>query len=168
MELDLGAIAKGYAVDRASAVLRKQGIDNFLVAAGGDLTVSGEKGSGIPWAIGIQHPRLPAELIAKLRPARAAVSTSGDYQKFFFQGGERYHHILTPSTGLPARECQSVTIMAPSAMDADALATSVFVLGPKEGFAILERLPDVHAIIVDQRGSVLLSPRWPAAALSPP
>jgi thiamine biosynthesis lipoprotein len=168
MELDLGAIAKGYAVDRAAAVLRQGRVENFLVNAGGDLTVSGAKGNGMPWSIGIQHPRLPSELLVKLRPVQAAVATSGDYEKFFFQGGERYHHILTPSTGLPARECQSVTIMAPSAMDADALATSIFVLGPKEGFALLERLPDVHAIIVDRRGSVLLSPRWPAAILSPP
>ena len=168
MVLDLGAIAKGYAVDRAAAVLRKEGVENFLINAGGDLTVSGAKGKGMPWSIGIQHPRLPSELLAKLRPVRAAVATSGDYEKFFFKGGERYHHILTPSTGLPARECQSVTIMAPSAMDADVLATSTFVLGPKEGFALLERLPDVHAIIVDRRGNVLLSPRWPAAILSPP
>jgi thiamine biosynthesis lipoprotein len=168
MVLDLGAIAKGYAVDRASAALRKDGIENFLVAAGGDITVRGVKENGVPWTIGIQHPRLPSELVAKLRPAQAAVSTSGDYKKFFFQGGERYHHILTPSTGLPARECQSVTIMAASSMDADALATSVFVLGPKQGFALLERLPDVHAIIVDRRGSVLLSPRWPPGILSPP
>jgi thiamine biosynthesis lipoprotein len=168
MELDLGAIAKGYSVDRASAVLRKEGVDNFLVKAGGDLAVSGAKENGVPWTIGIQHPRLPLELIAKLRPARAAVATSGDYKKFFFRGGERYHHILTPSTGLPARECQSVTIIAPSAMDADALATSVFVLGPKKGFALLEHFPDVQAIIVDRIGSVLLSPRWPAGLLSPP
>jgi thiamine biosynthesis lipoprotein len=168
MELDLGAIAKGYAVDRGSAVLRKEGVENFLVKAGGDLVVNGAKGNGVPWIVGIQHPRLPSELIGKLRPSQAAVSTSGDYKKFFFRGGERYHHILTPSTGLPARECQSVTIMAPSAMDADALATSVFVLGPKEGFALLEHLPDVRAIIVDRRGSVLLSPGWPADILSPP
>jgi len=168
MELDLGAIAKGYAVDRASAVLRKGGVENFLVTAGGDLAVSGAKGKGVPWTVGIQHPRFPAELIAKLRPAQAAVATSGDYKKFFSRGGERYHHILTPSTGLPARECQSVTIIAPSAMDADALATSVFVLGPKKGFALLEHFPDVQAIIVDRRGSVLLSPRWPAGLLSPP
>ena len=168
MELDLGAIAKGYAVDRASAVLRKEGVENFLVKAGGDLAVSGAKGNGVAWTIGIQHPRLPSELIGKLRPSQAAVSTSGDYEKFFFRGGERYHHILTPSTGLPARECQSVTILAPSAMDADALATSVFVLGPQKGFALLEHFPDVQAIIVDRRGSVLLSPRWPAGQLSPP
>jgi thiamine biosynthesis lipoprotein len=91
-----------------------------------------------------------------------------DYEEFFLKGGEWYHHILTPSTGLPARECQSVTIMAPSAMNADALATSTFVLSPKKGFALLERLPDVHTIIVDRRGSVLLYPRWPAGSLSPP
>jgi len=168
MELDLGAIAKGYAVDRASAALRKEGVENFLVNAGGDLKVSGAKGDGVPWTIGIRHPRLPSELIAKLRPAQAAVATSGDYEKFFSQGGERYHHILTPSTGLPAPECQSVTVMASSAMDADALATSVFVLGPKKGFALLEKFPDAHTIIVDRRGSVLLSPHWPAGILLPP
>ena len=168
MELDLGAIAKGYAADRAAAVLGQGGVKNFLVNAGGDLTVSGAKGNGVPWSIGIQHPRLPSELLVKLRPVQAAVATSGDYEKFFFKGRERYHHILTPSTGLPARECQSVTIMAPSAMDADALATSIFVLGPKDGFALLERLPDVHAIIADRRGSVLLSTRWPPGILSPP
>jgi thiamine biosynthesis lipoprotein len=122
----------------------------------------------VPWTIGIQHPRLPSELIGKLRLSQAAVSTSGDYEKFFFRGGERYHHLLTPSTGLPARECQSVTIMAPSAMDADALATSIFVLGPKKGFALLEHFPDAQAILVDRRGSVLLSPRWPEGILSTP
>jgi thiamine biosynthesis lipoprotein len=168
MEIDLGAIAKGYAVDLAAAVLRKESVGNFMVNAGGDLTVNGSKARGVPWTIGIRHPRLPSELIAKLRPSPAAVATSGDYEKFFLQGAERYHHILTPSTGLPARECQSVTIMAPSAMDADALATSVFVMGPKKGFALLEQLPNVHAIIVDQRGSLLLSPRWPAGVLLPP
>jgi len=168
MELDLGAIAKGYAVDRACAVLRKEGLQNFLVNAGGDLKVSGAKGNGAPWTIGIRHPRLPSDLIAKLRPAQTAVATSGDYEKFFSLGGERYHHILTPSTGFPARECQSVTIMAPSAMDADALATSVFVLGPKKGFALLEKFPDTHTIIVDQRGSVLVSPNWPRGVLLSP
>lgn len=168
MEIDLGAIAKGYAVDRAAAFLRKEGVGNFLVNAGGDLMVSGSKEEGLPWTIGIRHPRLPNELIARLRPSHTAVATSGDYEKFFLQGGERYHHILTPSTGLPARECQSVTIMAPSAIDADALATSVFVLGPKKGFALLEQLANVHAIIVDRRGSVLVSSNWPPGVLLSP
>lgn len=168
MDLDLGAIAKGYAMDRAFAVLQKRGMENILVSAGGDLRVGGAKEKGEPWTVGIQHPRLPSKLIAILRPHQAAVATSGDYEKFFLQGGERYHHILDPSTGAPARECQSVTIMAPLAMDADALATAIFVLGPKKGFSLIENLPDVHAMIVDQRGSVLLSPHWPAGVVGPP
>ncbi len=168
MELDLGAIAKGYAVDRACAVLKKSGIGNFLVNAGGDLKVGGEKEKGLSWTIAIQHPRLPSEFIVKLRPKDAGVATSGDYEKSFIKDEERYHHILVPSTGMPARECQSVTILAPSAMDADALATTVFVLGPQKGFALIEKMPDVHAIIVNRRGSVLLSPNWPHGILLPP
>lgn len=168
MELDLGAIAKGYAVDRASSTLQKGGVQTFLVNAGGDLKVQGAKEKGVPWIIGIRHPRLSSELIAKLKPHQAAVATSGDYEKFFLHGGQRYHHILNPSTGLPARECQSVTVMAPSAMDADAVATTVFVLGPKRGFSLLENLPHIQAIIVDIKGSVLLSPNWPEGVLLPP
>jgi len=168
MELDLGAIAKGYAVDRACEVLKKNGIGNFLVNAGGDLRVGGEKEKGLPWTIGVQHPRLPSEFIGKLQPKDAGVATSGDYEKSFVKDGVRYHHILVPSTGLPARECQSVSILAPSAMDADALATTVFVLGPKKGFALIEKMPGVHAVIVDRRGSVLLSPNWPNGVLLPP
>jgi thiamine biosynthesis lipoprotein len=168
MELDLGAIAKGYAVDLASAALRKRGIENFLVRLGGEVKVHGKKEPGVPWIVGIQHPRLPSNLLVKLRVQNAAISTSGDYEKFFLREGERYHHILVPSTGMPARECQSVTILAPSAMDADALATTVFVLGPKKGFALIEKMPGVHAIIVDRRGSVLLSLNWPDGVLLPP
>jgi thiamine biosynthesis lipoprotein len=139
MELDLGAIAKGYAVDLACTVLLKKGMEGFLV-----------------------------KLLAKLKVRNAAIATSGDYEKFFLQGGERYHHILNPSTGMPAQECQSVTILAPRAMDADALATTVFVLGPRKGFSLIEKLPGVHAVIVDRRGSVLTSPGWPAGVLLPP
>jgi thiamine biosynthesis lipoprotein len=168
MEIDLGAIAKGYAVDSASAVLKEKEIENFLVNAGGDLKVSGSKEKGVPWIVGIQHPRLPSQMVAKLSPRQAGVATSGDYKKFFIERGERYHHLLNPSTGTPARECQSVTVMAPSAMAADALATAVFVLGPKKGLALVKRMNDVHAIIVDRGGSVLASPHWPAGVLLPP
>jgi thiamine biosynthesis lipoprotein len=168
MEIDLGAIAKGFAADCASAVLKGKGIENFLINAGGDLKVNGSKEKGAPWTIGIRHPRLPSQMIAKVRPRQAGVATSGDYEKFFIQGGERYHHLLNPSTGMPARECQSVTIMAPEAMDADALATVVFVLGPKKGLSLIEGMNDVHAILVDQKGSVLISPRWPEGTLLPP
>jgi thiamine biosynthesis lipoprotein len=168
MELDLGAIAKGYAVDLACAVLRKKGMESFLVKLGGEIKAHGEKEPGVPWIVGIQHPRLSSLLLAKLQVRNAAISTSGDYEKFFLQGGERYHHILDPSTGMPAQECQSVTILAPSSMDADALATTVFVLGPRKGFSLIEKLPGVHAVVVDRRGSVRTSPDWPAGVLLPP
>ena len=168
MEVDLGAIAKGYAADRACLVLKKEGIENFLVNAGGDMRAGGRKEKEVPWTVGIQHPRLRSHFIAKIQPRNAGIATSGDYEKYFLKDGQRYHHILVPSTGWPARECQSVTILAPTAMDADVLATTVFVLGPKKGFALIEDLPDVHALIVDRRGSVLLSPKWPAGLLLPP
>jgi thiamine biosynthesis lipoprotein len=168
MDLDLGAIAKGYAADRACEVLRKRGVENFLVNAGGDLRVGGTKEKAVPWIIGIQHPRLPSDFIARIQPKNAGVATSGDYEKFFLQEGERYHHILVPSTGMPARQCQSVTILAPTAMDADALATTVFVLGPEKGFSLVEKMPGVHSIIVNRTGSVLLSSKWPAGVLLPP
>jgi len=168
MELDLGAIAKGYAVDRAAEVLKRKGEENFLINAGGDLKAQGQKEPGVSWIIGVQHPRLSSGFIVKLKPRNAAIATSGDYEKFFTREGKRYHHILNPATGMPALECQSVTIMAPAAMDADALATAVFVLGPKKGFSLIQQLPDVHAVIVDQRGSVLVSPGWPEGILLPP
>ena len=168
MEVDLGAIAKGYAADRACLALKKKGIQNFLVNAGGDVRAGGRKEKEIPWTVGIQHPRIPSHFIAKIQPQNAAIATSGDYEKYFLKDGQRYHHILVPSTGQPARECQSVTILAPTAMDADALATTVFVLGPEKGFALIEDVPGVHALIVERRGSVLLSPKWPAGVLLPP
>ncbi|MGQ9693246.1 MAG: FAD:protein FMN transferase [Thermodesulfobacteriota bacterium] len=168
MAVDLGAIAKGYAVDQACAVLKKKGLANYLVNAGGDLRSQGGKGKGQPWIIGIKHPRLKDDLIAKVHLSGAALATSGDYEKFFIKNGERYHHLLDPSTGQPARKCQSVTVMAPCAMDADALATTLFILGPDLGLPLIAKLPDIHALIVDRRGRVLLSPNWPQGIIHPP
>lgn len=168
MAIDLGAIAKGYAVDKACAVLEKRGLVNYLINAGGDLRGQGEKGKGQPWIIGIKHPRLKDELLAKIHLSAAALATSGDYEKFFIKNGERYHHLLDPFTGQPARECQSTTVMAPCAMDADALATTLFILGPDQGMSLISKLPHVHALIVDRRGRVLLSPNWPKGTIHPP
>lgn len=168
MAVDLGAIAKGYAVDQACAALDKRGLVNYLVNAGGDLRGQGGKGKGQPWIIGLKHPRLKEALIAKIHLIAAALATSGDYEKFFIKNGERYHHLLDPFTGQPARNCQSVTIMAPCAMDADALATTVFILGPDQGLALIAKLPHIHALIVDRRGQVLLSPNWPPGIIHPP
>ncbi|MGB9700232.1 MAG: FAD:protein FMN transferase [Thermodesulfobacteriota bacterium] len=168
MAIDLGAIAKGYAVDQACTALVKRGVANYLVNAGGDLRTQGWKEKGQPWIIGLQHPRVKDALIAKVHLSAAALATSGDYEKFFIKNGERYHHLLNPLTGQPSHQCQSVTVMAPSAIDADALATSVFILGPDQGFALIGKLSDIHALIVDQRGRVLLSPNWPKGIIHPP
>jgi thiamine biosynthesis lipoprotein len=154
--LDLGGIAKGYAIDRAAEALRRGGARDFLVNAGGDLFVSGSK-AGEPWRVGIQHPRRPEELLQVVAPAGGALVTSGDYERSYNWEGVLYHHILDPRSGEPARGCQSVTVWAPRAMDADALATAVFVLGPEEGLALVEREPDAEALVVTAAGRVRMS-----------
>lgn len=118
--------------------------------------------------MGIKHPRLPQGLLAKIRLPSAALATSGVYENFFIEDGVRYHHLLHPLTGQPARLCQSVTIMAASAMDADALATTVFILGPNKGLSLIAKWANVHALIVDERGRVLTSPNWPQGVINPP
>ncbi len=132
--VDLGGIAKGYAVDRAAASLRAAGIDNFLINAGGDLFVSGEKSAGVPWRVGIKHPRRPGSLAFMLNVVNEAVVTSGDYERFVEIDGVRYHHILNPRTGFPATGMQSVTVAADSAERADVIATVLFISGNVSNF----------------------------------
>lgn len=149
--VDLGGIAKGYAVDRAVNVLAQAGVASATVNAGGDIRLLGGK-KGEPWRIGIQHPRQADGLLVTLRLQDRAVVTSGDYERFFEQNGQRYHHIFDPATGKPARQCQSVTVVAAGAAHADALATAAFVLGPVAGLNLLEGLPDVEGLIVGADG----------------
>lgn len=152
MRIDLGGIAKGYAVDNAAAALRRHGIESALIMAGGDTAVLGAK-QGKPWRIGIRDPRNPDALAGALPVVDAAVSTSGDYERFFIQDGVRYHHILDPKTGRPAQACRSVTIVGPNATTTDALSTTVFVLGPDKGMALVEQLPGIEAVIIDAAGA---------------
>ena len=138
--LDLGAVAKGLAVDMAAKELHDDGYENFTVDAGGDLYLAGTNAAGEPWSVGIRHPRRENEIIDELRVANAAVCTSGDYERR--SSGENpaiEHHIIDPRTGASARRCASVTTLAASAMVADALGTAAFVLGPIDGLALLER-----------------------------
>ncbi len=152
-----GGIGKGYAVDKAVTLLRRAGLRHFMVQAGGDLYVAGTAGA-TPWRLGIQDPRGPAgEPFALLELTDATLSTSGDYERFFEHDGVRYHHLLEPATGQPARGTRSVTVVTRTATWADGLSTGVFILGPERGMALVERLPDVEAVIVTADNQVRVS-----------
>jgi thiamine biosynthesis lipoprotein len=149
-EVDLGGIAKGYGVDRAVGLLVGQG-SGCLINVGGDLAVRGKRPDGKSWLIGVQDPRDPSRLFVKLRlEGERAVATSGDYQRFFDVGGARYHHILDPRTGWPARGTRSATVIASTCALADAWATAAFVLGPAEGVAALEAEPGIEGVLVTE------------------
>jgi thiamine biosynthesis lipoprotein len=156
MSLDLGGIAKGFALDRAAAALREEGIEQALLNAGGDVVALGGKGDR-PWTIGIRDPRDPKGLMGTLKVRGMAVMTSGDYERFFLHQGRRYHHILDPRTGYPARGCISVTVVGPDATRADALATAAFVLGPRRGLALLEMVAGIEGIVVDEEERTFIS-----------
>lgn len=155
MRIDLGAIGKGYAVDRAAAILEAAGIESAIIDAGGDIRLLGSRPGKDFWRIAIRHPREPSRFLLGLDLAGTAVVTSGDYERFFMVGETRYHHILDPRTGYPARGCSSVTVVAPDTAGADAYATAAFALGPAEGLRYLRSLPGVEGIIVDAQGELL-------------
>jgi len=157
MAIDLGGIAKGYAVDRAFDVLRSLGYKNLIVNAGGDCRVGGLKNNQ-PWLIGIQNPREHQKILTRISVSDMAVATSGDYEKFFIYEGKRYHHIFNPKNGFPADGCQSVTIVTKYCITADGLATAVFVLGLEKGYALCQKLEGVECMIVDKEGKMILSP----------
>lgn len=154
--VDLGGIAKGYAVDRCIGIVRASGIEQASVAAGGDSRIIGDR-RGEPWTVGVRDPRNPSAMVVVLPLTDTAVSTSGDYERFFVEDGVRYHHILDPATGDSARESWSVTILGPEATYTDALSTSVFVLGPIAGMQLIDRLDGIDAIVIDKTGNLLYS-----------
>lgn len=148
MMIDLGGIAKGYAVDQAIEALKNNGIDQALVNAGGDLYVLGHPPKRNFWHIGIRHPFVPNKTVSSLKIRDQAIATSGNYENFFVLKGKRYSHILDPKTGQPIQGIASVTALAKTAMEADALATAVSVLGPEKGIELLNNQPDVEGIII--------------------
>jgi thiamine biosynthesis lipoprotein len=166
MAIDLGGVAKGYVVDRGIDVLRQAGIRDALITAGGDLrAIASPLTSGRRY-IWIRHPRTAnpdsvrdgeeeKNFFGRFRLDAGAVSTSGDYERFFIQEGKRYHHIIDPHTGYPAANAVSATVIAKSAVQADALSTALFVLGPKRGIALADSLPEVEAMIIYQDGEKL-------------
>jgi len=159
-QISLGGIAKGYAVDKAIAVLEKAGLTSFFVQAGGDLFARGKKPDGSEWSAGIRDPRgKENQYFAKLSISDHAFSTAGDYERSYIVDGKRYHHIIDPRTGQPATASRSVTIWAPSAFLADAIDDAVFILGPEKGLKLVESLDGVGAVIVDARNNVWVSKR---------
>lgn len=155
--IDLGAIAKGYGMDRAVELLKARGIVRGIVDLGGDVYALGSRADGTPWRVGIRHPRKDGQILAVLRLSDAAVATSGDYERYFEYEGVRYTHIIDPRTGWPAAELASVTVVAPTGVWADALSTAVFVLGKERGLALLESLPGVDGILVDKELNVMMT-----------
>ena len=148
VKIDLGGIAKGFAVDNSIDLLKNLGIANALVTAGGDTRLLGDR-LGKPWVVGIRDPR-DKEKNAVLMPlADSAMSTSGDYERYFEEDGIRYHHIITPQTGKSARQVQSVSILGPQSVYNDALSTAVFVLGLERGIGLINGLPEFEAIVMD-------------------
>jgi thiamine biosynthesis lipoprotein len=154
MRIDLGGFAKGYAVDNAARILRAQGIRHAMVSAGGDSRVIGDR-RGRPWTIGIRDPRGgPADVVAVLPLEDVSISTSGDYERYFDAGGERFHHLIDPATGRSPASVRSVTVLAADGLTSEALSKAVFVLGTARGLALIDSFPGVDAIVVDAAGAL--------------
>jgi thiamine biosynthesis lipoprotein len=154
--LDLGGIGKGYAVDRCVERLQSLGVQQAAVSAGGDTRLLGARGDR-PWWIGIKHPRRAAHNALVLPLESSAISTSGDYERFFMSEAGPVHHILSPTTGLPTQALASVSVLHAESTAADALSTAVFVMGAEAGLALINSLPEADAIVIDRAGQVFYS-----------
>ena len=147
VRINLGGIAKGYAVERVIALLADQGVENALASAGGDTRMLGDR-RGKPWIVGIRDPNKDDAVFTRLALENEAISTSGDYERYFIEAGQRYHHILQPSTGRPVQGVRSATVIGPDATMTDALSTSVFVMGPEKGLKLIDSLPGYEAVVI--------------------
>lgn len=154
VKIDLGGIAKGYAVDEAISILKSAGIEYAVVSAGGDSRFLGDR-RGKPWIVGIKNPRKKHGNALVIPLSDTAISTSGDYERYFMdEDGRRIHHILNPHTAQSATGIASVSIIGPSGFDTDPLSTSVFVLGVEKGLSLLNKMPDFDGVIIDSTGKV--------------
>lgn len=158
MKLDLGAVAKGYATEKAVRVLKNRGVARALIDAGGNIRVIGSNSRNAPWKIGIRDPRKSDGLIAVLSLTDSSAVTSGDYYRYFEAGGDRYNHILDPRTGYPARSNMSVTVITEDAGFADILSTAFFILNPEESVELAEKMKGVEAVIVTADRRILHTP----------
>lgn len=156
VRINLGGIAKGYVVERGINIMRRNGIEHGIVTAGGDSRLLGDR-RGQPWMVGIRDPREDGQVAISVPLEDEAISTSGDYERYFEESGVRYHHILTPSTGVPASGVHSATVFGPDAVFTDALSTSVFVMGVDKGLRLIASLPDYESIVIDADGRIYYS-----------
>lgn len=156
VRINLGGIAKGYVVERCIAMLRSEGVKHAIVTAGGDSRLLGDR-RGRPWIVGIRHPRIDGEVAISLPLQDEAISTSGDYERFFDADGVRYHHIIQPSTGEPASGVHSATVIGPDAVVTDALSTSVFVMGVDAGMRLIATMPDYESVVISDEGKLYFS-----------
>lgn len=159
MSLDLGAIAKGYAADEVKKIVKDSRVESAYVNLGGNVLVIGEKPDGTPWKIGIQDPRYNrGNVMASIDVRDKTLVTSGNYERYFEKDGVIYHHILDPDTGYPTDSgLLSCTIVTTDSFDADALSTSVFILGPAKGLELIEEIDDVEVILITKDLGIILS-----------
>ncbi|MEO8465431.1 MAG: FAD:protein FMN transferase [Gammaproteobacteria bacterium] len=162
VKINVGGIAKGYLVQHAADMLRAQGVEHALLNAGGDTRVIGDR-RGQPWIVGIRNPRVAGEIVTRLPLVDEAISTAGDYERFFEENGRRYHHVINPRTGEPTEGILTVTVIGPSGTMTDGLDTAIFVLGVEEGMKLIKRYPEYETIIVESNGKVTYS-----SGLTPP
>jgi FAD:protein FMN transferase len=149
--IDLGGFAKGHAVDRATEILQRRGVRNAIVSAGGDSRVLGDR-RGRPWTIAIRDPRRAGEVVALLPLEDVAISTSGDYERYFEQDGVRHHHVIDPKTGRSPATVHSVTILGSDGLTTEGLSKSVFVMGLEKGMRLVESQQGIDAVVVDATG----------------
>lgn len=161
MVVDVGAFSKGYVADLAIEMIRNNGVNDALVSAGGTIVACGKKPDKSSWKIGIRHPRKEDSFLSFVELKDCAVSTSGDYEKYFTKKNKRFTHIIDPRTGMPVGRHQSVTVIAKTGVESDALSTALFVMGTKDGLALVNSLPGVEALIIDNEGSIFMSRDWP-------
>jgi thiamine biosynthesis lipoprotein len=164
MGVTFDGIAKGYIVDRAAQVLSNHHIENFLINAGGDIRTRGAKEHNQPWVVAIEDPRKGQKYPDIIQMRDGAIATSGNYE-VYFDKEKMFHHIIDPRTGLSPHLSTSVTIMAKTTMEADALATSVFVMNPQEGTGFIDSLPNCESLVISRDGTLLRSKGWKRAAI---
>ena len=159
MRLSVDGIAKGFVIDRAAETLAASGVEHALVDIGGDIRALGRPLDRPFWVVGIRHPRRRAEVVATVRATDRAIATSGDYEHYFVED-RRAHHLIDPRTGRSATDVTGATVVAATAMDADALATATFILGPSAGMALLESIDGAEGMMVTAGGDRVVTTGW--------